>query len=146
MQRLSPSWQPKDSAFCGGLAVLLVLAGCGSPTTIITGLVTLDGQPVPRAVLQFFPISGKGRVSFTKADDAGRYHVAVSPTKLSVVITATKIDGQEKDPYDPDGPLIDRVVNYLPARYGYQEQTPLTADPVENETTTIDFALTSKPR
>jgi len=146
MQRLSPSWQPKESVFCSGLAVLLVLAGCGSPTTVITGLVTLDGQPVPRAALEFFPASGKGRVSFTKADDAGRYRVSVSPTELSVVITATKIDGQEKDPYDPDGPLIDRVVNYLPARYGYQEQTPLTADPVESETTTIDFALTSKPR
>jgi hypothetical protein len=85
-------------------------------------------------------------VSVTKTDDAGRYRVTVSPTKMSVVITATKIDGQEKNPYDPDGPLIDRVVNALPSRYGYQEKTPLTADPVENETTTSDFALTSEPK
>jgi len=91
-------------------------------------------------------VSGKGRVSFTKADETGRYRVAVFPTKLSVVVTATKVDGQEQNPYDPDGPLIDRVVNALPSRYGYQEKTPLTADPVENETTTIDFALTSKLR
>ena len=125
---------------------LMALVGCGGPQTVITGLVTLDGQTVPNATLEFFPTSGKGRVSFTETDEAGRYRVAVFPTKLSVVITATKFDGQEKNPYDPDGPLIDRVVNALPSRYGYQEKTPLTADPVENETTTIDFALTSKPR
>lgn len=143
MQRLSPSWQTKGSAFCGALAVLLVLAGCGSPTTVITGLVTLDGQPIPGAALEFFPTSGKGRVSFTKTDDAGRYRVSVSPANISVVITATKIDGQQKHPLDPEGPLIDRVVNYLPAQYGYPEKTPLRADPVENEITTFDFALTS---
>ncbi len=122
---------------------LVAFAGCGGPQTVITGLVTFDGQPVPNAALEFFPISGKGGVSFTKTDDAGRYRVAVSPTKLTVVITATKIDGQEKNPYDPDGPLVDRVVNRLPSRYGYQEKTPLTADPVENEITTIEFALSS---
>lgn len=143
MQRLPHTWQTRALAFCVAFAVLLVLAGCGSPATVITGLVTLDGQPVPRATLEFFPVSGKGRVSFTKADDAGRYRVTVSPTKLSVVVTATKVDGQEKNPYDPDGPLIDRIINYLPSRYGYQEKTPLTVDPVENQTTTIDLALTS---
>jgi len=122
---------------------VVVLTGCGGPATVITGLVTLDGQPVPQAVLEFFPVSGKGRVSFAKADETGRYRVTVSPTKLSVVVTATKVDGQQQNPYDPDGPLIDRIINYLPSRYGYQEKTPLTVDPVENETTTIELALTS---
>lgn len=122
---------------------VFAFAGCREPQTVITGLVTFDGQPVPQAALEFFPTSGTGRVSVTKTDDAGRYRVTVSPTKMSVVITATKIDGQEKNPYDPDGPLIDRVVNALPSRYGYRDKTPLMADPVENETTTIDFALTS---
>lgn len=125
------------------VAVVTSFVGCKEPTTTVTGLVTLDGEPVPQAALEFFPVSGKGRVSFTRADDAGRYRVAVSPTILSVVVTATKADGQEKNPYDPDGPLVDRVVNYLPSRYGYQEKTPLTVDPIENVTTTIDLTLTS---
>lgn len=143
MQRLPHSCQLKDLSFCGLFAVLLLLAGCGGPTTVITGQVTLDGKTVPWAALEFFPVSGKGRVSFTKADDTGRYRVTVSPTKLSVVVTATKVDGQQPNPYDPDGPLIDRIINYLPSRYGYQEKTPLTVDAVENQTTTIDLALTS---
>lgn len=143
MQRLCHNCQLKDPSFCVLFAALLLLAGCGRPTTVITGQVTLDGETVPQAALEFFPVSGKGRVSFTKADETGRYHVTVSPTKLSVVVTATKVDGQQQNPYDPDGPLIDRIINYLPSRYAYQEKTPLTVDPVENQTTTIDLALTS---
>ncbi len=143
MQGESSSTRTKPLHYRFALLAFLALAGCGSPATVITGLVTLDGKPVPRAALEFFPVSGKGRVSFTKADDAGRYRATVFPTKLSVVVTAAKVDGQEKNPYDPDGPLIDRIINYLPAQYGYQEKTPLTADAVENQTTTIDFALTS---
>lgn len=123
-------------------AVVVVLVGCGPPATVVTGLVTLDGQPVLNASLEFFPVSGNGRVSFTKTDAYGRYQVAVSPTRLKVVITATKADGKEKHPYDPGGPLVDRVVSALPARYGFQEKTPLVAEPVEGKTTTIDFPLT----
>lgn len=130
-------------AFFAACAASMMLAGCGRPETVVTGLVTLDGQPVPRAVLEFFPVSGEGRVSVTKADDVGRYRVSVSPSKLSVVITATTIDGQEQNLYNPDGPPIDRLVNVLPSRYGYHEKTPLTADPVEDATTTIDFPLVS---
>ena len=124
-------------------AITACFIGCGTPATTITGAVTLDGQPVPNASLEFFPVTGKGRVSFTTTDGSGRYTVAVSPTPLKVVITATKIDGKEKNPYDPDGPLVDRVVEALPERYGFQEKTPLVASPVENQSTTIDFTITS---
>ena len=122
---------------------ILVVAGCGKPATVITGLVSLDGQPVPKASLEFFPVSGKGRTSFTQSDSTGRYRVAVWPTPLKVVVTATKIDGKVQDPYGPQGQMMDRVVNALPEKYGYQGKTPLTADPVEGTTTTSDFALAS---
>jgi hypothetical protein len=126
-----------------GFAMMALLIGCGPPATIITGSVTLDAQPVPNASLEFFPISGKGRVSFTNTDANGRYRMAVSPTPLKVIVTATKIDGKVQDPYGPEGQMMDRVVNALPGAYGYQEKTPLAAEPVEGQTTTIDFPLTS---
>lgn len=128
------------------VAVMAVLVGCGPPATVITGSVTLDRQPVPNASLEFFPVSGKGRVSFTKTDAAGRYQLAVSPTPLKVIVTATKIDGTVQDPYGPPGQMMDRVVNALPDVYGYQEKTPLVAEPVEGQTTTIDFPLTSSAK
>ncbi len=138
--------RPSASVLRMVAAALIAVAGCGKPTTAITGLVTLDGNPVPNASLEFFPVSGKGRVSFTKTDDTGRYRVAVWPTPLKVIVTATKIDGKVQDPYGPDGQMMDRVVNTLPENYGYQEKTPLTAEPVEDKTTTIDFALESSDK
>ncbi len=128
------------------IGAILVVAGCGKPATVITGLVSLDGQPVPKASLEFFPVSGKGRTSFTQSDATGRYRVAVWPTPLKVVVTATKIDGKVQDPYGTQGQMIDRVVNALPEKYGYQEKTPLVAEPVEGTTTTIDFALTASEK
>jgi hypothetical protein len=128
------------------VGVILVVAGCGKPATVITGLVSLDGQPVPQASLDFFPVSGKGGVSFTKTDANGRYRVAVWPTPLKVIVTATKIDGKVQNPFGPQGEMIDRVVNALPDQYGYQEKTPLVAEPVEGKTTTIDFSLESTPK
>lgn len=129
-----------------GLAAAMGICGCGKPATVIEGLVSLDGQPVPNASLEFFPVSGKGRVSFTKTDATGRYRVAVWPTPLKVIVTATKIDGKEQNPFAPQGEMMDRVVNALPENYGYQEKTPLVAEPVEGKTTTIDFSLESSAK
>lgn len=128
------------------LAAALGICGCGNPATVIEGLVSLDGQPVPNASLEFFPVSGKGRVSFTKTDATGRYRVAVWPTPLKVIVTATKVDGKVQDPYGPNGQMMDRVVNALPENYGYQEKTPLVAEPVAGKTTTIDFSLESSAK
>jgi hypothetical protein len=41
---------------------------------------------------------------------------------------------------------MDRVVNALPENYGYQEKTPLVAEPVAGKTTTIDFSLESSAK
>lgn len=79
-----------------GLAAAMGICGCGKSATVIDGIVSLDGQPVPNASLEFFPVSGKGRVSFTTTDATGRYRVAVWPTPLKVIVTATKIDGKEQ--------------------------------------------------
>jgi hypothetical protein len=140
--------QPRTAILVGinGLVlatVLVALAGCGKPATAITGTVTLDGQPLPKATLEFFPVSGRGKVSFANADERGRYRADVSPSKLTVVITATKVVGKMKNSLAPDGPLVDKYGSAIPERYSYREQTPLTADPVEDKTTTIDFAITS---
>jgi len=137
-------WAVCTGQFLSLTAVFLV-SGCSKPVTEISGVVSCDGQPVPNASLEFFPVSGKGRVSFTQTDATGRYRLVVWPTKLSVVITATKVDGKDRL-YDSDGPLVDRLVNILPEKYGRPGKTPLTADPVEGKTTTIDFALSSSEK
>ena len=128
------------------IVTIVSLAGCGEQATAITGVVTLDGQPVPKATLEFFPVSGRGKVSFSKTDEQGRYLADVSPTKQAVVITAMKVVGTVKNPIAPDGPPVDALESVLPERFGYREKTPHIADPVEGKTTTIDFALTSSEK
>jgi hypothetical protein len=124
------------------LAATMWLIGCGRPATEIKGVVTLDGVAIPDATLDFFPVSGVGRVSVAKTNDQGQYHATVSPEKLSVVVLATKVIG--KIPDRTEGGLTDDIRSVVPEQYRSHATTPLTADPVAGQTTTIDFALTSK--
>jgi hypothetical protein len=146
VMQLTPELRKRTIVRAALTSTVLWITGCGQPTTEISGVVSLDGQPIPKASLEFFPVSGKGRVSFTTTDAAGRYRVEVFPTTLKVIVTATKVNGKVQDPYGPEGQMMDRVVNALPEEYGYQEKTPLTAEPVAGQTTTIDFALTSSEK
>ena len=124
------------------LASMIVAGGCGQPQTVLTGLVTLDGKPIAGADLEFFPINGVGRVSFTETDASGRYRVTVAPTPLSVTVTAIEVVGKIPDPVFP-GSMTDDARDVFSQEYASHETTPLSADPVAGQTTTLDFAVTS---
>lgn len=124
------------------LAAVILAGGCGQPQTVLTGLVTLDGKPIAGANLEFFPINGVGRVSVTETDASGRFRVTVAPSALSVTVIAIEVVGKIPDPAFP-GSMIDDARDVFPQEYASHETTPLTAEPVEGQTTTIDFPLTS---
>ena len=124
------------------LAAVILAGGCGQPQTVLTGLVTLDGKPIAGANLEFFPINGVGRVSVTETDASGRFLVTVAPSALSVTDIAIEVVGKIPDPAFP-GSMIDDARDVFPQEYASHETTPLTAEPVEDKTTTIDFPLTS---
>jgi hypothetical protein len=123
--------------------VALMASGCGPAATTVTGTVTLDGQVLPEASVQFYPANGKGQPAGTATDSAGRYRATVSPTPQRVVISKREVTGYLEDKTDlVDGgsPIVQERV---PARYADVTTTPLIADPVENTGTTIDFSLSS---
>ena len=124
------------------LAAVILAGGCGQPQTVLTGLVTLDGKPIAGANLEFFPINGVGRVSVTETDASGRFRVTVAPSALSVTVIAIEVVGKIPDPAFP-GSMIDDARDVFPQEYASHETTPLTAEPVEDKTTTIYFPLTS---
>ena len=124
------------------LSAIIFVGGCGRPQTVLTGRVTLDGKPIAGADLEFFPINGVGRVSFTETDASGRYRVTVAPTALSVTVIAIELVGKIPDPVF-SGSMIDDARDVFSQEYASHETTPLTADPVAGQTTTLDFALTS---
>jgi hypothetical protein len=119
--------------------------GCGAPATTVTGIVTFDGEPTPGASIQFYPADGKGQPAGGTTDDFGRFRVVVSSGRQKVVISKREVTRFVEDKND----LVDGgtkiVEELLPARYAAIATTPLTADPVAGQTTTLDFALTSTP-
>lgn len=125
------------------LGIALATNGCGPPATTVTGVVTLDGQVLPEASVQFYPVNGKGQPIGTTTDNTGRYRATVSPTPQRVVISKREVTGYLKDQTDlVDGgsPIVQERV---PAHYAGLFTTPLIAAPVENTIVTVDFTLSS---
>lgn len=119
--------------------------GCGTPATTVTGTVTSDGEPTPGASIQFYPADGKGQPAGGTTDDFGRFRVVVSSGRQKVVISKREVTRFVEDKNDLVDGGTQIVEELLPARYAAVATTPLTADPVAGQTTTIDFALTSAP-
>jgi hypothetical protein len=69
-----------------GLSLALLLAGCGGKsykTALVSGLVTLDGEPLPNATVMFIPVAdGAGKDSLPSSiattDPDGRYSLVLS--------------------------------------------------------------------
>jgi hypothetical protein len=127
---------------CASLA-LCGVSGCGTKRPVVTGLVTLDGQPLNNGTIQFYPIAGDGQTSAASIGPDGRYRMEASPTKMKVVIHATKVVGQRKA-YEgqADSPMIDVVEDLLPIRYSDMNKTELKVDVVPGENV-ADFELHS---
>ena len=69
--------------FC--LAVAAALVGCGkSDRGYVSGTVTLDGQPLPAATVEFQP--DEGSPSIGETDDAGHYELAISAAEKGAVV------------------------------------------------------------
>ena len=122
-------------------ALLFCLSGCGKPdhpeVGRVSGVVTLDGQPLPDATVMFQPT--EGRASIATTDSAGKYSLVyldgVPGAKLGPhqVIIRTEIPGEDGQP-----PIAKEK---LPKKY--HEQTELTAE-VKPGSNTFNFDLTSQ--
>jgi hypothetical protein len=118
-------------------AAIPALVGCSKsdrpPLGLVAGVVTLDGQPLPEALVLFTP-DGPGRTSRALTDTAGRYELAYLRDIMGAdlghhtVRITTIIDdngGKER----------------LPKRYHAKSTLEAHVEPGDN---TLDFALTSK--
>lgn len=119
------------------VGIVIALTGCGTsgrpPLGIVTGTVTLDGQPLPNAAMIFVP-DGPGRTSLGLTDSNGRYALSYLRDIPGAnvghhyvrITTATEENGGRE---------------LLPPRYHVQSE--LSAD-VAVGSNTINFALESK--
>lgn len=125
---------------------VLLAAGCGERRASVTGLVTLDGEPLAgskdvRALVQFCPTGG-GRPATGSLDGSGRYRLAagsqktIKPGTYAVTISATQIIY----PDDPDGTPSGRRIS--PRRYADAQESGWERK-VEPGPNTFDFDLES---
>jgi hypothetical protein len=126
------------------LVVAAALVGCGGGTAGVSGVVTLDGQPLEGATVSFTPASGDGGGiggSYGKTDAQGRYTLkTVNGDRAGAAIGKHKvtISQAKADPTNPEGIAKDIV----PAKYN--TKSDLTFDVPSGGTDNADFALKSK--
>jgi len=126
-------------------ATLALTAGCGSRRPVVSGVVTLDGQPLDNGTIQLVPVAGDGQTSAAILDAQGRYQMEASPTKMKVIISSSRVTGK-RPAYEgvPDSPWIETRDEVLPPRYSDRNKTELTITIVPGENKE-DFHLKTKP-
>lgn len=115
---------------------LTFLIGCRPPETTVSGVVTLDGSPLERAGLLFFPVAGNARTGHAITDASGRYAATLAPIPHSVIISLYKYEGKESrgEPH---------AVQVVPPAYSDHERPTLSVTPQAGCNTVVDFALAS---
>ena len=137
------------SLIVAAVALLAACSGCSTDPFAcapVSGLVTLDGEPLKTARVIFTPEKKGdnaivGPVSFCITDDQGQFELNTNTGKPGAMIGKHKvfICGEVRDEENPDVIL---VKEYLPARY--YEGTELTFEVPDYGTDEANFALTSK--
>ncbi|UUO07732.1 hypothetical protein M4951_05335 [Blastopirellula sp. J2-11] len=132
---------------------LMVFAGCAAPSDIdripVSGMVTVDGQPLDHGTIQFFPQGDtKGPMSGGRIAN-GRYQLdAITgppPGQHLVRIAGKRKTGRmvqvPPDEYAPQGSVVEEMVDAVPERYNAKSE--LIHDVVA-PSTELNFELKSK--
>jgi hypothetical protein len=153
-QRRSPAHQqPKPPAWPALLlswpaswtlvaCLLLVCAGCGKTRDdlgLVEGHVTLDGQPLADALVQFVPQGGKGVVSTGRTDSDGNYYMMASRTAKGASLGKNRVRITTYEILDEGGKQVP-VPERVPTKYNSQTELSATVEPGDN---TFNFDLST---
>ena len=136
-------------------------AGCGpqgavppDASVVVTGVVTMDGEPLAKATVRFVPKEGakQGFGGSGVTDSAGKYElrslvgeeaaVGTPPGKYTIIITKmVKPDGSVADMMEP--PMMSAAKESIPLRYSDTASSILNEN-VSSSGGTFDFSLTSE--
>jgi hypothetical protein len=128
----------------------LIVTGCESKTyslVEVTGKVTLDGKPVPDAVVNFQPQAGENRSpgpgSTGRCDAEGRFQLSTIRNEPGAVVG---VHGVRIYSYSPESPAVSDTdteprKEIIPDRYNYA--SVLTYEVPASGTNSADFELTT---
>ena len=129
---------------CASVVLLLCVTGCfrrGPELAPVTGTVTLDGEPLAGAQVEFKPM--RGNPSYGTTDQLGRYDLKYTKDKSGGVVGSHVVRiTTQTTAVDPETGSEIQVPQRVPERYNDRSQLIRDVKPGENQ---IRFALTSEP-
>ena len=142
-----------NSGFCRSflsITSLLFVAGCGPggpQLGEVTGTVTLDGKPVPSAIVTFISKEPDGTSSYGKTDASGKYRLEFTSERSGAMVGSHDVEIITKrvsaDEAPDTGTLAKTEFVAIPKHYA---RGALTAE-VKSGSNVCDFPLSStKPK
>jgi hypothetical protein len=137
------------------LVALLGFAGCSGDNlnrAVVEGNVTLDGQPLNKGIISFFPMNNEGPSVGTKIE-GGRYRFDKKNGPVvgeyRIEINGEQVPSGKKIPSPMDPKLmIDEMVDPVPEKYHSNGAMGKAVETLKATVTTgrntIDFPLSSK--
>ncbi len=129
-----------------GLSLLmLLLMGCGGeskPSTVpVTGLVTLNGEPVAEASVTFYPQEGRSASGVT--DSSGIFTLTTFEAGDGAIAGKHRVSigKQSNVPAGNTPEELAKIKEEIPSKYNNAETSGLTADVVAGQDAPIDFNL-----
>ena len=124
------------------MLAVVVLLGCAGrntpPLGKVTGTVTLDGQPLPKAKILFQP-TGEGAPSYGRTDETGRYELQYSVDIAGALVGEHKVRITTYMQEQVEGQAPKEYPERVPPKYNTQTELIKT---VESGSQEIDFQLT----
>lgn len=131
------------------MAWALWLGGCGKSgpdVGYVTGIVRMDGEPLPYATVEFYPEQGRPSVGTT--DEQGRFELSYSATRKGALLgthSARVSTVREKGQFTgPDGKPLPEMGEKVGASYNQEsQQNPEMRFEVKRGRNTIDLEVKS---
>jgi hypothetical protein len=134
------------------IAVVFVL-GCGpKPPRVaqVSGRVTLDGKPLPKASVTFVPMATKenpnpGPTAQGMTDEDGRYQLSVDVSTPGAVVgkcriyISTRLSDPAIDDRDAGGPIRSLPRDKVPSRYNQGTELEFDVPPVGTDKANFDL-------
>lgn len=120
----------------------LFFVGCGGPSGdmgAVSGTVTLDGEPLPNAVVEYSPLEPELKPAYGKTDESGYYTLMSSRSQEGAKIGEYEVRIRTGDVDSVDGVQVN-IPEVVPTNYNDETELKQTVEPGSN---THDFALQS---
>ena len=125
------------------MMALMLQVGCGPSGPDIArvqGTVTMDGKPLPNAIIMFGPVGGRPSVSETDAN--GKYVLEFSGGRKGAIPGINRVEiNTGRLAYEKDGKNYPAVKESVPVQYN--RLTTLEFNVEAGKNNTADFALKS---